>query len=121
MAHEGIFATKAECDAKAGANVDVAGWIEANINDWCAQSESYINTLCRYNFSDNYGTLNEDVKMLLSEASSNLVAIYGIMYNMSGYTSRIEAEDMVNLLWARFQQCIDLLKDQKSVTFIEGA
>ena len=121
MAHTGIFATKAECDAKAGENVDATGWTEANINAWCLQAESYINCVCRKNYSDVYAAgLNVDVKYLLTEAASNLVAIYGISYNMAGYTSRIEAEDMINVLWERFQQCIELLKDQKTVTYIDN-
>lgn len=121
MGHEGIFATKAECDAKAGENVDATGWVEANINAWCAQSESYINVACRRNYSDGYAILNADVKRILSEASSNLVAIYGIQYNMAGYTSRVEAEDMVNILFARFVQCVELLRDQNSLDFVDGA
>jgi hypothetical protein len=121
MAHTGIFATKAECDSKAGENVDATGWIEANINQWCAESESFINIICKYNYSDNYATLNADVKKILTEASSNLVAIYGITYNMGGFTSRVEAESMINILWARFQQCIALLKEQPAITFINQA
>lgn len=121
MTHDGIFATKAECDAKAGENIDATGWTEANINAWCLQSESYINCVARYNFSDAFGTLNVDVRSILSEASSNIVAIYGIQYNMAGFTSRVEAEDMVNILWARLERCLKLLSDQKTVTFMRGA
>lgn len=121
MAHEGIFATKAECDAKAGENIDATGWTEANINDWCSQTESYINVASHKNFSDGYAGLNADVKRILSEASSNLVAIYGISYNMVGFTSRVEAEDMINILWARFNQCMALIKEQQNVTFMSGA
>jgi len=83
--------------------------------------ESFINTATRTNYSDSYASLNADVKRILSEAASNLVAIYGISYDMSGYTSRIEAEDMINILWSRFNQCIAMLMDQKSVTYINGA
>lgn len=121
MAHTGIFATKAECDSKAGENVDSTGWVEANINQWCSEAESFINVICRYNFSDSYAGLNADVKKILTEACSNLVAIYGINYNMSGFTSRVEAEDMINILWARFMQCVAILKDQRNVTYMTGA
>jgi hypothetical protein len=121
MGHTGIFATLVECTAKAGELVDATGWSETNINDWCAQAESYINAVCRYNFSDVYSVLNADVKRILSEAASNLVGIYGISYNMTGYTSRVEAEDMVNILWARFNQCIAILSDQKTITWMSGA
>ncbi len=91
MTHTGIFATAAECISKAGENVDITGWVEANINQWCAEAESFINCLSRYNWSDGYAGLNVDVKKILTEAESNLVAMYGISYNMSGFTTRIEA------------------------------
>lgn len=120
MAHEGIFATKAEIDVRVGANVGV-GYIEANINDACAQSESFINVLCRYNYSDNYSTLNVDVRRILSEASACMVAQFFISYDMSGYTSRIEAEDMLNLLDDRLTKCLSLLVDQKNITFMNNA
>jgi hypothetical protein len=121
MAHTGIFATTIECGSKAGENIDTTGWTEANINQWCAEAESFINILCRYNFSDNYAALNADVKKILTECCSNLVAIYGISYNMNPFTTRMEAENMINILWARFQQNIELLKDSGSVTYMKGA
>lgn len=121
MAHTGIFATAAECASKAGENVDSTGWVEANINQWCAEAESFINCVCRYNFSDTYASLNADVKKILTEAASNLTAIYGIKYNMAGFTTIGEAENMINILWARFQQCMEVLKDQNVVKFMNSA
>lgn len=121
MAHEGIFATKAEIDVKVGENVATAGYTETNINNACLQSESYINALTRYNFSDDFAGMNADVKHILSEASACWVAIDFISYNMAVYTSRIEAEDMINILWAKFNRCLVLLMDQKVVTFMNEA
>lgn len=121
MSHTGIFCTLPECSSKAGELVDATGWVEANINQWCAEAESYINVLCQNNFSDSYATLNTDVKKILTEACSNLVAIYGISYNMAGYTTRIEAEDIISFLWARFLQCIEVLKDDRTVKFMNSA
>ena len=121
MGHNGIFATKAECDAKAGENVDATGWTEANINYWCLHAEGFINCAARYNFSDAYATLNSDVKGLLADAESCLVAIYGISYNMAGYTSRIEAENMINILSWRFDACMKLLADSKTAVYMVSA
>ena len=114
MAHEGIFATKAEIDVKVGENVSATAYIEANINDACSQSESFINVLCRYNFSDNYATLNADVKRILSEASACWVAQSFIAYNMVGFTSRIEAENMINVHLYRIK-LIEKLLDKGEV------
>lgn len=118
MAHTGIFATAAECASKAGELVDATGWTEANINQWCAEAESYINCRTRKNWSDAYSGLNTDLRKILTEACTNLVAVYGTTYNMTGWVDRIIAEDMINVLMFRFNQCIKLLEDQKTVTFI---
>lgn len=121
MVHTGIFATAAECASKVGAMKDTNGWTEANINQWCAESESFINVSTRFNWSDNYGTLNTDVKKILTEISSDLVAIYGINYNMSTFGAYREAEDMVNILRDAILRGISILRDKKSQDFINGA
>ena len=119
--HEGIFATRVECDSKAGENVDVTGWTEANINQWSAEIESKINISSNNNFSDIYATLNADVKKILTIIASNYAGIHGIMFNMNAFTSRIEAEDMINVLWASMQSNLDLLRDPSSVKFMTGS
>jgi hypothetical protein len=119
MAHTGIMATKAECDSKVGELVDTTGWNEANINQWCSEAESFINVLCRENFSDTYAaTLNTDVKKLLTKLCSNMVAFQGVKYNMGSYNSRIEAETLLDALWAEIERDIALLSDNKAVKFI---
>ena len=119
MVHSGIFATAAECASKVGELKDSTGWIEVNINQWCAESESYINLMTKKNWSDLYSSLNEDFKKILTEASSNLVAMYGIIFNMSGYTSRGEAELMINVLYQRAMDCIKLLTEPGAEKLLE--
>lgn len=121
MADTGIFATTAEVQRKAGANASTTSKAEAYVNDYMTQAESLINTICRYNFSDNYTTLNADVKGILKEVSSNIAAIYVITYDMSGYTSRIEAEDMINILRDAALRGLAILRDRKQITFINQA
>lgn len=120
MAHTGIFATSDEILVKAGENYDTS-ITEARINALCLQVESLINCVSRYNWSDNYADANADVKGLLSEAESNLVAIYIISFNMAGYTSRIEAEDMINILRDGALRALSLLRDKKVQDFMQGA
>jgi len=121
MADTGIFATTAEVQRKAGANASATSNVEAYINDYMTQVESLINSVCRYNFSDNYSALNVDVKNILKEVASNLAAIYVIQYDMSGFTSRTEAEDMINVLRDGALRGISLLRDKKVQDFINGA
>ena len=121
MAHQGIFATSDEILLKAGTGVNTTATTEARINALCKQAESYINVITRNNYSDSYSTLNEDVKQILSEAESNLVAIYLISFDLSGFTTRVEAEDILNILKVRFNEIMKILQDQTAVKFINGA
>ena len=114
MADTGIFATTAEVQRKAGDGANATSNVEAYINDFITQAESFINVLTGKNWSDSYSTLNVDVKGILKEAASNLAAIYVLSYG----TASITIENRINILWQRFIQCIKLLRDQDSVKFI---
>src|SRR3990167_5656490 len=124
MVDTGIFATTAEVQRKVGANASATSNVEAYINQFMTEAESYINVLTGFNWSDDYSTLNVDVKGILKEAASNLAAIYVLNYDyttVTSATSRIELEDRVNLLWARFNQCIKVLREVGSQEFMRTA
>ena len=121
MADTGIFATTAEVQRKVGANASTTSNVEAYINDYITQAESYINVVTRFNWSDAYAGLNVDVKGILKEAASNLAAIYVMMYDSLQFPTFEDREDMVNVLFARFQQCIEVLQDQKNSAFMNNA
>lgn len=121
MADTGIFCTTAEVERKAGANCSATSKAEGYTNDYVTQVESVINSMCRYNFSDNYAALNVDTKNILKEVASNLAAIYVIMYDMSGFTSRIEAEDMINILRDAALRGLSILRDKKVQDFINNS
>ena len=121
MADTGIFATTAEVSRKAGANASATSNVEAYINDFMTQAESKINDLSQFNWSDVYDDLNADVKGILKEAASNLAAMYVIQYDMSGFSSRFEAETMLDVLKDGFNQALSLLKDIKKRDFMNGA
>jgi hypothetical protein len=105
---------------KAGKNVSADIKNETFAVAMINQAESFINLISRTNWIDNYAGLNIDNKLILEEACSNLAAIYAIQYDMSGYTSRMEAEDMINILRDRAMQCIGLLMDNSNIKFITG-
>ena len=120
MVDSGIFATTLEVQNKAGANASATSNTEVYINDFVAQAESVINSMSRYNWSDNYATLNVNVKEILKEAASNLAAMYVIQYDMSGFTSRYEAETMLDVLDQGFKRNLQILKNMQVQTFILG-
>jgi hypothetical protein len=121
MADTGIFATTAEVQYKAGAGASATSKAEAYINSFMTQVESFINAYTHYNWSDAYTTLNVDVKGILKECASNLAAIYVITYDLAGYPARENAEDMINTLYARAYDCLEVLKEQAAQKFMSGA
>jgi len=120
MADTGIFCTTAEVARKAGANASATSVAEAYVNQYVAEAESEINSVTRYNWSDNYAGLSADVKSILKSAASNLAAIYVITYDMSGFTSRTEAEDMINVLRDGYLRALSILIDKKVQDFMVG-
>ena len=116
-----IMTTEAEIQQKSGVGVNAA-FNTAMMTTANLRAESTINCLTRYNFSDAVTTgLNADVKGLLSDVASSLVAIEAISYDMSGYTSRLEAEDMINVLRDGALRGLAILKDKKVQEFIKNA
>jgi len=126
MADEGIFCNQADMLRKAGANVN-PNLNAANdttftySNDFISQAESIINARTRKNWSDVYSTLNSDIKQILKQVASDIAATYCINYDMSGYTSRAEAETMLDVLNNSINRGLQLLKDKKVETFMEEA
>jgi len=121
MGDEGVFATTAEVQNKAGANASATANVESYINDFIAQAESQINADVTYNFSDVYATLNADIRDILKLAASNLAAMYVINFDMSGFTSRLEAQTMLDVLWNGYQNAIKVLKEKNKQSFINKA
>ena len=121
MADTGIFCTTAEVQRKTGANASATANVEAYINDYVTQAESEINALTRYNWSDAYAGLNADVKGILKQAASNLAAMYVIQFDMSGFSSRYEAETMLDVLRDAYLRNLSVLRNKATETFINGA
>ena len=120
MAYTGIMCTEAEIDQRSGANVS-ASYTDVMKTAAVLAAESKVNDLCQYNFSDNYATLNADVKYLLTDVVASIVAIQAICYDMSGYTSIREAENMVNVLGNAVTTGMSILMEQAKEDFINAA
>jgi hypothetical protein len=121
MVHTGVYATLLEYSYKCGANVNAATQAEAFVNSFLNQAEGLINTSCRKVFAVDaaaFAALPAGGKQLLTEATTDLAAIYAIQYDMSGFTSRIEAEDMINILRDGALRAISILRDKKSSLFV---
>jgi len=85
------------------------------MNEFINQAESEVIVASRKNWIDDYSSLNADKKKLLDQVTSDLAAMYCINYDMSGYTSKAEAETMLDLLKDASQRGLTTLKEQVSV------
>jgi len=113
--------TEAEIVQKAGAGKDAA-FATTEMTAANLQGESMINCVCRYNYSDAVTVgMNADVLGLLSDVASSFAAIQAICYNMAGYTSRVEAEDIINVLRDSMLRGLSILRDKKVQDFINAA
>ena len=102
---------------KAGINVsDTASTSGAILEQFSNDAEGYINGITRYDWVANYNLIGTNFKTLLADASSCLAASYLIAYDMSGYTSRGEAESLINILYDRAFKAVEALKDEKLKT-----
>ena len=120
MADVGIFTKSADIVARAGTNANATPKAVAVTDVYVLNVEALINSLTRYNWSDAVTAgLNADVQGILTEASACLCAIYVIQWDMSGFTSRVEAEDMINILRDRALFAISILRDKKVQKFIQ--
>ena len=121
MAHSGIYVpTLLEFQYKCGARASATYIAEAYANSFIEQAESVINVLCRKVFATSTATftaLPSTTKKMLTEAASNLAAIYAIQGDMSAI-GRGEAEDRIVVLRDAFLRDISILRDKKNQGFL---
>ena len=120
MADAGQFAQDADIllrvGTKASSTVKAAGWFDTIIID----VEGVINCVCRFDFStaDATSAITSTVRGILVDTGACLAAIEGIIWDMSGFTSRVEAEDMINVLRDIALRNLSILRDKKVQKFI---
>jgi len=120
---EGTFILDAQilelCGTGASDTVKAANWFDKII----IRCEGIVNAATRFDWvaADAASAISANVEGILGEATGCLAAIIGITFDMSGYTTRIEAEDLVNILRDRYLFCISILRDKKVQKFITEA
>ena len=123
MVDAGIYSTKALVDMKTGFGVSTVSSAQAYIDEYLFEAESYINVLTKKVWATTAAlfasSLDVGIRGLLTEAASNLAAIYVIQYDTRGYPSSRAAETIINILWARFENCIHLLNDVAATDFMK--
>ena len=84
----------------------------AMLQEYSNLSEGTVNFLSRQNWSSTPATAN--FSGAVAEAVSDHIAMKIINYDMSGYTSRTEAQTMLDRLRDSFSANIEALKDDKN-------
>jgi hypothetical protein len=101
---------------KAGTNASIltAAQYEAAIN----RAEGFVCGQARYDFVTNYAGISDIGKELLDDVTSSKAAIEVINYDMSGFSSRTEAQVMLDVNYSNVVDNINLLRDDKYKEFV---
>jgi len=118
MAYAQTYATSAGAALKYGSKANATA--VAGIVTYAEMAEGVINTITRFNWSTGYASADDYVKGILQDAATNLMAIYVISYDMSGYGRSI-AETMIDVLYNGFTRDIEILKLQATQDFYAAA
>lgn len=109
------FTTSGAAVAKAGVNanstITTSGAI---LDEWSDQAEAVINAETRKDWTTNYASLSDNFKKTLAHAATALIAMNIISYDMSNYTSRLEAQTMLDVLRDQYRGAIDFLKNKQN-------
>ncbi len=120
MANAGQFAQDADINLRAGtkssATTQAAGWYDTIILD----VEAVINCMTRKDWSalDSASTLNASIRGILVDTGAAMAAIQGIIWDMSGWDTAIEAEDAITVLRDIVNRNLMILKNKDVQTFI---
>jgi len=118
MAYTGTIVEVAEMQFFAGANRDATGDVEANHNYLAGYAEAFLSILVKFDIVTNWADLNAIYKKIFSEYAARLAANELIKFNMEGYTSRIEAEDLINVNLARMNELKKILEEATYKDFL---
>lgn len=102
------YAIKVKAGANANATATASNTILAK---FCDQAESTLSTLTRYDWVTNSASITAKFLGVLDDTVSSLAAMQVITYDMSGYTSRREAETMLDVLTDGVKRNIDKLNE----------
>jgi hypothetical protein len=118
MAEEGTLAIRADVLKFAGAKASGTSTAEAYTNVYIKMAEGFVCTASRYDWVTNYASVSTIGKEMLRNATAAYAAIKAIEYDMSGYTSKEEAQTMLDVLWSMVVECVNLLRDDKYREFV---
>lgn len=104
--------TSGACVVKAGNNVnDSIALSGAVLAKWSDDAEATLSVRTKYDWVGNYSKIGANYKNILSDTTSSMVAMNMVSYDMSGYTSKREAETILDVLRDGIVTNIEILKE----------
>jgi len=117
MVFSANIVTVAEMQLMAGENRDATSDTDANHIILQDMAEGYLSALLKINLGGTgFTNLDSTLRYLITEWAARFAGVSLITPNMAGYTTRSEAEDMINVHLFRMQQIETLLIDPKVQT-----
>jgi hypothetical protein len=81
-------------------------------------AEGFFSVNSRYDWVSNYAGLSDRGKKILQDGVSSYAAMFVINKDMSGFTSKEEAQTMLDINWSIVAEIIKLVRDDKFKEFI---
>lgn len=119
MADVGIYTKNADIQALAGVNAGTTAKAVAATDIYVLNVEAAIDTECLYDFSSAWtaGTLDANIKKILTLAGASKCAMFVINADPTGYSAR-ERETSLDFLNSIYNSAIELLKKESYQLFI---
>ena len=104
---------------KAGANASAtATTSNAILEQFGNKAEDLFCANARYDLITNYANLITNGKKIIDDGVSSAAAMFVISYDMSGFTSRVESQTMLDLLDDNLKRALELTKGDNIKTFL---
>ena len=111
------YATSQAIIDKAGVNVNAtAAASGALVKSFSDEAEGFFNSVARINNSD--VTINAQLAGIYAMGVTAMAGRNLVHYDMSGYTSRAEAQTMLDVLTDEVQLATSLIRDKKTTSFL---
>lgn len=112
------LAASAAAISKAGGNQASAALV-TEWDEWIEEGEAFLSGIVKKDLVTGWAAASGAVTApILTEYVSRYAANEGIKFDMSGYVSRIDAEDMININIFRMTEIEKLLKDSSVQDFM---
>lgn len=119
MAFSANIVTIAEMQFMAGENRDVTGDVNANHIFLQDMAEGYLSAILKHNLAGTgFTELNSTLRYLITEWAARMAGNEIVKFNMAGYTTRQEAEDIISINLMRMGEIIEELKKEDVQNFI---